>query len=534
MASLQARLDDGRKNRLHRQQYQKPASSEDDDHEPVHHVAWSSGASRPAEAGTLPAASGTATNKTLRNKTQADQFLKSGEPRKAIASYSKAISLSVKEQDITSKLVAALYCNRRGEALFDSKSNVATPFTALLDTISIAAAMDGDVQGFDGRTLEVREAGEEAWLGKAAPEVPELDYPPSNLSSSASSLSPVSSGNELAGQVSGNSVSQLAIAPVSKTSAMLATGWKRSSFRSVKEAVDAAEDGDRILLLSGIHNGMGEAVNVGKRLLIEGSGQLGETKLDQRANSPTFRITRTCVIRNIDIDMTGFREAIFISGSGSVQPLVQHCIVRCSGDDAVNICGDAKPTMDNCLLQGKKCGLRAFGACKPRLGKCRLEDCGEQGLKAMDTAKPFLTLCQLKNNAEEGAVVMDSAVATLAQCRLLGNKGPGIDISSRGRVVAHGCTVSHNVGGLWLWDQAQCQAVNSVIEGGSTYAVLADGIADIKLQGSCIKGMIQATERAWEGIDETTNQIVEGLEAVDLPAENGPFKFVPDQFTRKQ
>ena len=44
---------------------------------------------------------------------------------------------------------------RRGEALFDSKSNVATPFTALLDAIAIAAALEGDSQGFDGRLLEV-------------------------------------------------------------------------------------------------------------------------------------------------------------------------------------------------------------------------------------------------------------------------------------------------------------------------------------------------------------------------------------------
>ena len=45
--------------------------------------------------------------------------------------------------------------------------------------------------------------------------------------------------------------------------------------------------------------------------------------------------------------------------------------------------------------------------------------------------------------------------------------------------------------------------------------------------------MIQATENAWDGIDATT-KIVEGSEAVDLPPDNGPFKFVPDQFTRKQ
>ena len=57
---------------------------------------------------------------------------------------------------------------------------------------------------------------------------------------------------------------------------------------------------------------------------------------------------------------------------------------------------------------------------------------------------------------------------------------------------------------------------------------------DCLLQGCSIRGMIQATESAWQGIDAMTNEIAEGPEAVDLPPEDGPFKFVPDQFTRKQ
>ncbi len=50
---------------------------------------------------------------------------------------------------------AAVKACRRGEALYDTKSNVATPFTALSDTIALAAAIDGDMSGFDGRLLEV-------------------------------------------------------------------------------------------------------------------------------------------------------------------------------------------------------------------------------------------------------------------------------------------------------------------------------------------------------------------------------------------
>lgn len=36
-------------------------------------------------------------------------------------------------------------------------------------------------------------------------------------------------------------------------------GSQKASFRSAKEAVDAAQDGDQIILLPGIHNGMGYA-----------------------------------------------------------------------------------------------------------------------------------------------------------------------------------------------------------------------------------------------------------------------------------
>ena len=71
-----------------------------------------------------------------------------------------------------------------------------------------------------------------------------------------------------------------------------------------------------------------ESVDIDKRLLIRGEGRLGETQIDQRANSPTFRIQRTCVIHNLDLDMTGFRECLFVGGSVSVHPLVSSCKIR--------------------------------------------------------------------------------------------------------------------------------------------------------------------------------------------------------------
>ena len=68
-----------------------------------------------------------------------------------------------------------------------------------------------------------------------------------------------------------------------------------------------------------------EAANVSKRVLIIGEGVLGEVTVDQRANSPAFRISRSCVIQNLSLDMTGFRECVSVTGSNSVLALLRDC-----------------------------------------------------------------------------------------------------------------------------------------------------------------------------------------------------------------
>lgn len=45
------------------------------------------------------------------------------------------------------------------------------------------------------------------------------------------------------------------------------------------------------------------------------------------------------VLRNIELDQTGFRDALLVDGPSSVHPLITGCTIKCSGDDAVNVCG---------------------------------------------------------------------------------------------------------------------------------------------------------------------------------------------------
>jgi hypothetical protein len=46
-----------------------------------------------------------------------------------------------------------------------------------MDRITHVAALAGSLAGFDGHVLEVRSAGEDAWLCKPAPSDPLIDHP---------------------------------------------------------------------------------------------------------------------------------------------------------------------------------------------------------------------------------------------------------------------------------------------------------------------------------------------------------------------
>ena len=71
-----------------------------------------------------------------------------------------------------------------------------------------------------------------------------------------------------------------------------------------------------------------EALNIDKRVYIRGEGSLGETKIDHRANAPCFRIRRTCLIQNLDLDMTGFRECVCVAGNARVEAFLRDCNIR--------------------------------------------------------------------------------------------------------------------------------------------------------------------------------------------------------------
>ena len=398
-------------------------------------------------------------------------------------------------------------------------------FSPLLDEACVLAVKQGRLkQAFAGVQLEVRNAGDDAWLGGPAPHMVELDGPtPDEADINLGPLLALPS-NE----------SHHALATWQYGGAFFkGTHQRRTSFRSIKEAVSAAQDGDIIILRKGIHNGMGESITVKKRILICGEGTLGETVIDQRANCPTFRIKRGgVVISNIVLDQTGFRESLLIEGSSHV--LIEKSEIKCSGDNAVDVGEGAKVCFSNCTITSKKAGIRSYGCSRLQVENCLIENCGEQGLRAQEKAKISVSGCVIQNCEAEGVVAMDAAFIQINGCKIMRNKGPGIDMSGKGTAVVKSSVLEENVGGVWCWDTAGVSLSYCVLGGGQTHVILADGAATVKADHCAFTGSVHATDHAWKGFvsSEKHNVFSYPEHPTDFPPEEGPFVFIPDRFTR--
>lgn len=56
------------------------------------------------------------------------------------------------------------------------------------------------------------------------------------------------------------------------------------------------------------------------------------------------------------------------------------------------------------------------------------------------------------------------------------------------------------------------------------------------MQGCVIQGTVNAPDGVWEGLldEDNNNTFLDPDCPTDFPPEEGPFRFIPDRFTRKQ
>jgi hypothetical protein len=56
------------------------------------------------------------------------------------------------------------------------------------------------------------------------------------------------------------------------------------------------------------------------------------------------------VLKDLEVDMVGFREALLVDGPASLKAVLDGCTISCSGDNALEVMEAAQPLLNNCKL----------------------------------------------------------------------------------------------------------------------------------------------------------------------------------------
>ena len=314
--------------------------------------------------------------------------------------------------------------------------------------------------------------------------------------------------------------------------------------------------------------------------------------------APAFTITRPSVIGNLKIELTGFREGIRFDAASRMREhaafpsaIVEGCAISSSGSDGVHII-DSGPMIRRCSIVGRHCALIASSNVSAATSKgptAIIRDCvigsspadqvdGEsnaagsseqQCIRAMRGSRVTVEGCEVSRAKMEGVVCMDGARVSITNTSVFGNGGPGIDVSGDGVVSIGKTSIRDNCGGVWVWDNGRVtvsdddtdrparpgtHGIGNIsttrVSGGTSHALLVCDNGVVDFQGnknmnndatSMVVGVVDVYDNArvsgiWKGKTVSGEAVEVGeFERTSLPPEKGPaFRFVPNEFTRKQ
>ena len=80
-----------------------------------------------------------------------------------------------------------------------------------------------------------------------------------------------------------------------------------------------------------------------------------------------------------------------------MDPLIEGCAVKCSGDDAIVTAGRSRPIFRNCDVAGKRAGLQSMQESNPEIVDCVFANSGMQGVRSTGGAVYTLLLSRAPN-----------------------------------------------------------------------------------------------------------------------------------------
>jgi parallel beta-helix repeat protein len=235
--------------------------------------------------------------------------------------------------------------------------------------------------------------------------------------------------------------------------------WDGSGdYLTIQEGIDAALDGDEVVVCDGMYTGDGNRdLDFGGKLIIVRSAngpefciidcQASETDPHRgfyfHSGETTAAVLQGLTIRNghVEQDTPGRYGGGVYCGSAS-SPTLSNCTITTNSvygmGGGVYCSADSSPTLTDCMIAGNSCnfmgaGVYCWGA-SPTLSNCTItantaEDWGA-GVHCSNNSSPTLLNCTITNNTSlygygAGVCCEDSPGVTVTNCTMAGNSAHG-------------------------------------------------------------------------------------------------------------
>ena len=246
-----------------------------------------------------------------------------------------------------------------------------------------------------------------------------------------------------------------------------------ADFSYIQDAIDAASDGDEILVAPGTY---GESINFGgKAVIVASTSGPAFTTIDGAglpANSWVVRMAngegRDSVLRGFTVSNSPF-SGIACDGAS---PSIINCVVIENGDDGVVVV-NGSPLLSDCLIEGNCTNPNSGGNglefynCTGLVDRCIIANhnlAGFGGGVRLDYSSVLITNTLIMNNASSGAggISTYQSHPSLINCTLTGNYPAAIRFNGSTATLAN-CVV---------WGNGAVQTGGSVIDIAATYSCL--------------------------------------------------------------
>ncbi|MCK4856405.1 MAG: right-handed parallel beta-helix repeat-containing protein, partial [candidate division Zixibacteria bacterium] len=190
---------------------------------------------------------------------------------------------------------------------------------------------------------------------------------------------------------------------------------------TIQAGIDAAVDGDTVLVANGTYTGGGnrDIDFTGKQVLVMSASGAQVTTIDCEGSAMESHIafsfhsseTRQTIIDGFTI--TGAYVTDLWSDSGAVR------------------CYSSSPTIRNCVITGNACtGVRSIRDSSPRLENCIISANGQHGIHVANLVWPISGLemygCTVWGNGQSGLYVQTGYQITVSNCTFVENGSDGI------------------------------------------------------------------------------------------------------------